>query len=118
MLLECQIHNESFMVAVQEQCDFLVYLYYVHNSVAVKCIKFVIKKMVGREHDVTAMSNSYSFWLALQHILQLLLNTAFLSIQNFDCKMLLLNMKSLIVNCLAEDVMFPECQIPIIIING
>ena len=59
MLLECQIHNESFMVAVQEQCDFLVY--YVHNSVAVKCIKFVIKKMVGREHDVTAMSNSYSF---------------------------------------------------------
>ena len=32
--------------------------------------------------------------------------------------MLLLNMKSLIVNCLAEDVMFPECQIPIIIINN
>ena len=42
MLLECQIHNESFMVAFQEQYDFLVY--YVHNSVAVKCIKFVIKK--------------------------------------------------------------------------
>ena len=33
------------MVAVQEQCDFLVY--YVHNSVAVKCIKFVIKKWLA-----------------------------------------------------------------------